>query len=99
MGTHMFSGLAKYDASGKVDLLNGKERPVSFEGISNSIIFTVFAFFNEEWDWFLFEQFPGCGILVVLWQILIIVIGLQILSKYFMASLMNSIGERLDQEK
>jgi hypothetical protein len=94
----MFSGMAKYDANGKVDLLNGKERPVSFEGILNSIIFTVFAFFNEEWDWFLFEQYPGCGALVVIWQCLTIVIGLQILSKYFMALLMNSIGEKLESE-
>ncbi len=97
MGYHMFQGKTKINASGDLDLVNGQPQKIGFEGIVDSLIYTVFIFFNEEWDWFLFEQYLSQEFLIVIWQLIVLVIGLQVLSKYFMASLMKELGEKLDE--
>jgi hypothetical protein len=97
MGYHMFQGKTKVDAIGDLDLENGQPHKIGFEGIIDSFIYTVFIFFNEEWDWFLFEQYVSQEFLIVIWQLIVLVIGLQVLSKYFMASLMKELGEKLDE--
>lgn len=96
MGYHMFQGKTKIDRMGDLDLQNGNPEEIAFEGILDSIIYTVFIFFNEEWDWFLFEQYVSQSALVVIWQLIVLVIGLQVLSKYFMALLMKELGEKLN---
>ena len=85
----MFQGKTKIDHHGHLDLENGHPQHVAFEGILDSLIYTVFIFFNEEWDWFLFEQYVNQEFLIVIWQLIVLVIGLQVLSKYFMALLMK----------
>jgi hypothetical protein len=97
MGYHMFQGKTKVNSSGDLDLVNGQPQKIGFEGIFDSLIYTVFIFFNEEWDWFLFEQYVSQEFLIVIWQLIVLVIGLQVLSKYFMASLMKELGEKLDE--
>ena len=57
MGYHMFNGKTKVNQSGDLDLVNGQSQKIGFEGIIDSLVYTVFIFFNEEWDWFLFEQY------------------------------------------
>lgn len=88
----MFNGKTKVDQNGDLDLENGQPYKIGFEGIVDSFIYTVFIFFNEEWDWFLFEQYVSESFLIVIWQLIVLVIGLQVLSKYFMASLMKELG-------
>lgn len=89
MGFHMFQGKIKVDSNGNLDLQNGTPRNIGFEGIVDSLIFTVFVFYNEEWDWFLFEQYLSQNAWIVIWVLILMVIGLQVLSKYFMALLMK----------
>ena len=67
---------------------NGKEFQVSMDGIFNSVIFTMLTFFNEEWDYLMFEQYLGSGVLIVIWQLVSLIVGLILFSKYFMALLM-----------
>jgi hypothetical protein len=46
----------------------------------------------------MFQQYLGSGVLMVVWQLLSLLIGLQIMSKYFMALLMKELGDKLDEE-
>jgi len=42
----MFQDKTKVDSSGNLDLSSGSAFPISFQGIYNGIIFTIFVFFN-----------------------------------------------------
>lgn len=57
----------------------------------------MLTFYNEEWDYLMFEQYLGGGVLVVIWQLLSITIGLVLFSKYFMALLMVELDTLIDQ--
>ncbi len=59
----------------------------------------MFIFFNEEWDWILFEQYVSQQVWIVIWVLIVLVIGLQILSKYFMALLMKELGDKLNERE
>lgn len=91
-GFHLHSYRTKIDQDGNLSD-NGKGFQISFDGIFNSIIFTMLTFYNEEWDYLMFQQYLGGGVLVVIWQLLSITIGLVLFSKYFMAELMVKIDE------
>ena len=72
---------------------------VNFHGIMNSIIFTTLTFYNEEWDYLMFDQYPGSnGALLVIWQLISIFFGLTILSKYLMALLLKELCDKLEQK-
>lgn len=75
---------------------NGKGFQISFDGIFDSIIYTMLTFYNEEWDYIMFEQYLGGGALVVIWQLISICVGLLLFSKYFMALLMKELDNLID---
>lgn len=90
VGFHLFAYRTLINTStDDLDLKNGLSYPISFNGVQYSFIFTILTFFNEEWDYFMFQQYLGAGALVVIWQLFLISTGLIIVSKYFMALLMN----------
>ena len=89
MGFHLHSYKTKVDSNGNLDLVNGQGFQVSMDGVFNSIIFTTLTFFNEEWDYLTFQQYLGSGALIVIWQLISLVVGLVLFSKYFMAILMK----------
>lgn len=45
----------------------------------------------------MFQQYLGSGALIIVWQLLSLVVGLVIMSKYFMALLMKELGDELDK--
>ena len=79
------------DSNGKLDLENGKPHQVSNDGLYNSLIFTLLTIYNEEWDWLMFQEYLGSGVSIVLWQIITLIIGLILVSKYFMAMLVKEL--------
>ncbi len=96
MGFHLHSYKTKVNAAGELDLQNGSGFQVSMDGIFDSLIFTMLTFYNEEWDFLMFQQYLGSGALVVIWQLISIVVGLMLFSKYFMALLMNELDSLMD---
>lgn len=97
IGFHLHSYKTKYDKkTGKLDMENGKGFQISFDGIFDSIIYTMLTFYNEEWDYIMFEQSLGGGALVVIWQLISICVGLLLFSKYFMALLMKELDNLID---
>ena len=47
----------------------------------------------------LFEQYVSQSVIMVIWQLIVLLVGLQILSKYFMALLMKELGDKLNEEE
>lgn len=90
VGFHLHSYKTKYNkTTGKLDLQTGVGFQISFDGIFESTLFTLLTFYNEEWDYLMFQQYLGGGSLLVIWQLISILVGLLIFSKYFMALLMK----------
>lgn len=89
MGYELHHGRTKVDSDGKLDMQNGEPYQISYEGLYNSLIFTLLTVYNEEWDWLMFEQYVGSGVSIVIWQIITLIIGLILVSKYFMAMLVK----------
>ena len=96
MGFHLHSYRTKVDNNGDFSG-EGSGFQLSFDGLFDSVIFTMLTFYNEEWDYLMFQQYLGGGALVVIWQLLSITIGLVLFSKYFMALLMVELDNLIDQ--
>ena len=56
----------------------------------------MLTFYNEEWDFFMFEQFLGNSYLIVVWQLLSVTFGFLLLSKYLMTLMMKELADKLD---
>ncbi len=96
-GFHLFQGKTLVNGQGNLDLKNGKPNLISFEGLGNSLVFTFFSFYNIDWDVFMYEQYLGCGFVLVVWQFFSLFVGLQLCTKFFMSILMNELGVQLDE--
>ena len=99
MGYELHHGKTLVNEEGQLDLKNGKPFVVSYEGIYNSLIFTLLTVYNEEWDWLMFQQYLGSGFLIVIWQILTLLVGLVLVSKYFMAMLVKELEGIVTEEE
>lgn len=67
-------------------------------GVYESYYFTFMNFYNEEWDTFMFMEYPSKGILIVVFQLITATLGSLVLSKYFMALVMNYLNSELETE-
>lgn len=66
---------------------------INHEGLYHSLIFTILTVFNEEWDYLMFISYPTHGHIIIFWQLFTLVIGLMLISKYFMALLVKYLEE------
>ena len=99
MGYELHHGKTLVNEEGKLDLQNGEPFRISYEGIYNSVIFTLLTVYNEEWDWLMFQQYLGSGFMIVIWQIITLLIGLVLVSKYFMAMLVKELEGIVTEEE
>ena len=53
-GFHLFQGKTLVNSEEKLDIKNGKPNLISFEGLGNSLVFTLFSFYNIDWDVFMY---------------------------------------------
>ena len=97
IGFHLHSYKTKVDENGDLDMENGTGFQISFDGTFDAVIFTVLTFYNEEWDYLMFQQYLGSGALIVIWQLISICVGLILFSKYFMALLMKELDSLIDE--
>ena len=70
----------------------------SYNGIFEAYITTTLIYFNEEWDLIMIEQFPEKGYLVVVWHFVVITLGLTIVAKYFMTSIIYELDAKINQD-
>lgn len=98
IGFHLHSYKTRVNKkTGLLDMQNGQEFQISYDGVFDSIIYTMLTFYNEEWDYIMFEQYLGGGALLIIWQLISICVGLLLFSKYFMALLMKELDNLIDE--
>ena len=86
-GYHLFHGRTLVDENGKLDLENGTPHQVSFATIYHSFVFITLTVYNEEWDYLMFQEYVGSGTLIVIWQIIILIVGMLFFSKHLLCLL------------
>ena len=72
-------------------------KPLTYNTIYESIIFVFLAFYNEDTDVNMYKLEPEKGIFIVFFQVIVIIVGKMILSKYYSAMLMKYIEEYLEK--
>ena len=87
MGYHLHTGNTLVNEKGELDLKNGKLNQISFKDVYHSLIFTTLTVYDEEWDILMFEEYLGSGVIIVIWQLLTMVIGFIVFSKYLVCLL------------
>ena len=97
MGFHIHTGNTLVDANGDIDLANGQPNQVSYQTFYHSLIFTILTVYDEEWDIRMFQEYLGSGIVSVVWQILSMIIGYIILSRYLTCVLSRELEMIMDE--
>ena len=82
MGYHLHTGNTLVNEAGELDLKNGKPHQISFKDVYHATIFTTLTVYDEEWDFLMFQEYLGSGVIIVIWQLLAMVIGFIIFSRY-----------------
>jgi hypothetical protein len=84
IGFHLHHDKTLVDENGFLDLENGRPLQINSNDIYHSLIFTILTVYNEEWDIFMFQQYPGCKIVIIIWQLISMIVGFLLFSKYLM---------------
>lgn len=87
MSYELHTGKTLMNSDGELDLVNGIPNQINNSSIYHSLIFTTLTVFNEEWDMFMFEEYVGSGIEVIIWELLTMTFGYLIFSKYLVGML------------
>ena len=96
-GFHMHSGNTLVNKNGELDLDHGKPHQISFSTTYHTFILTALAFYDEEWDFLLFQEYAGSGVIVVIWMIVAMIVGFIIFSRYMTCLLSQKLEIIIDQ--
>lgn len=97
IGYHLHHGNTLVNENGELDLANGRPNQISFENVYRSFIYTVLTVY-EDWDTLMFQEYLGSGVQIILWQIIVMIIGFIIFSKYLICILAREIDIILSSE-
>ena len=96
MGFHLHTGNTMIDSDGNLDLANGKPQRISFATPYHALILTILAVYDEEWDYLMFQEYVGSGVMIVIWMLLIMIVGHIVFSKYLTCLLSQKLEETIE---
>ena len=96
MGFHLHTGNTLVDGNGELDRVNGQPHQVSFASPYHALIFTTLVVYDEEWDYLMFQEYVGSGILIVIWMLLLMIVGFVIFSRYLTCLLSQKLETVID---
>ena len=79
-----------------MDLDKGKPHQISFATPYHALIFTILAVYDEEWDYLMFQEYVGSGMIIVIWMLFTMVVGYIIFSRYLTCLLSEKLENAID---
>ena len=96
IGFHLHTGNTLVNEKGELDLDKGKSRQISFATPYHALIFTILAVYDEEWDYLMFQEYVGSGMIIVVWMLFTMVVGYIIFSRYLTCLLSEKLENAID---